>query len=171
MISWRIHASLFAVAVLLAGAPRSLCQTIPNAWDVTQPRGKTRVVDFTATEGTWMSVDLSPDGKWIVFDLLAHIYRMPVAGGDAECLTQESGIALNMQPRYSPDGRSIAFVSDRKGQNNLWVMDADGKNPHPVFEDDNVRVWEPAWSSDGQYVFVRRQEMNNPNDYSESIWM
>ena len=44
------------------------------------PRGKTREIDFTTTEGTWMSVDLSPDATWIVFDLLGHIYRMPVAG-------------------------------------------------------------------------------------------
>jgi hypothetical protein len=73
-------------------------------WDTTQARGKTRDIDFDTNEGTWMSLDVSPDGKWIVFDLLGHIYRVPAAGGKAECLTQDSGVALNMTPRYSPDG-------------------------------------------------------------------
>ncbi len=76
-----------------------------------------------------MALSLSPDGKWIAFDLSGQIYRMPASGGKAGCLTQDSGIALNMQPRYSPDGKTIAFISDRKGQNNLWLMDSNGKNP------------------------------------------
>ena len=82
-------------------------------WDTTLARGTTRDIAFDTSEGTWMSVDISPDGKWIVFDLLAHIYRMPVTGGNAECLTQKSGVALNAHPRFSPDGKYIAFITDR----------------------------------------------------------
>ena len=48
-----------------------------GAWDVTLARGKTRDIDFTAAEGTWMSADLSPDGTWLAFDLLGHIYKVP----------------------------------------------------------------------------------------------
>ena len=80
-------------------------------WDVTQARGQTRDIDFTTSEGTWMSADLSPDRTWIVFDLLGHVYRMPAAGGEATALTQTSGVALNFQPRISPDGKTIAFIT------------------------------------------------------------
>src|SRR5215469_4544524 len=125
-------------------------------WDTTRARGKTRDIDFDTTEGTWMSVDISPDRKWIVFDLLAHIYRMPVTGGNAERLTQKSGVALNAHPRFSPDGKYIVFISDRGGQDNLWVMNADGSNPHAVFEDKDVRTYEPAWTPDSQNILVRR---------------
>ena len=121
-------------------------------WEITQPRGQTREIDFMVSEGTWMSTDISPDGRWIVFDLLAHIYRVPVEGGEAECLTQDSGIAVNFQPRYSPDGQTIAFVSDREGQTNPWLMDGDGSNPRPLLLDDKLRVSELEWTPDGQYI-------------------
>ena len=125
-------------------------------WDTTLARGTTRDIAFDTSEGTWMSVDISPDGKWIVFDLLAHIYRMPVTGGNAECLTQKSGVALNAHPRFSPDGKYIAFISDRAGQDNLWVMNADGSNPHAVVEDKDLRMYEPAWTPDSRNILVAR---------------
>jgi len=96
------------VAAPLAAQPPAPATPAPT-WDVTQARGKTRDVDFTTSDGTWMSVDISPDGAWIVFDLLGHIYRMSSSGGEATALTQNSGVALNFQPRISPDGRLILF--------------------------------------------------------------
>src|SRR5215470_17005455 len=146
-----------AAALLLSGAAAAAQEKPPAEWDTTKARGATRDIDFDTTEGTWMSLDLSSDGKWIVFDLLGHIYRVPATGGKAECLTQDSGVAINITPRYSPDGKSIAFVSDRKGQNNLWVMDADGKNPRQVFNDKGFRVLSPVWTPDGNYLIVQRQ--------------
>ncbi|MFW6201150.1 MAG: hypothetical protein ACOC8B_01110, partial [Gemmatimonadota bacterium] len=135
-------------------------------WDVTRARGETREIEFTTDEGTWLSVDVSPDGRWVVFDLLGHIYRMPADGGEAEPLTQGSGVALNYHPRFSPDGDRIAFVSDRGGQNDLWVMDADGGDPRAVFEDRGVRVSTPAWTPDGRYIVVQRT-----GEDASGIWM
>ena len=114
-----------------------------------------------------MSMDITPDGQWIVFDLLGHVYRMPAAGGTAESLTQGSGIAMNIEPRISPDGKRIAFVSDRGGQNNLWVMDLDGGNPTSVYLDPGARIEFPMWSADGEYLFALKRR----GLVARSIWM
>jgi len=139
----------------LVGLPASVPAQAPDRWAITEPRGATRTIDFETSEGTWMSVDLSPDGRWVAFDLLGHIYRLPISGGAATSLTQSSGIAVNFHPRIAPDGRTIAFISDRDGRNNLWLMDADGANPRRVTPAD-VSVTHPAWSPDGEYILVER---------------
>ena len=122
--SW-FFSTIAVIAMMLFIQHPISAQDETEAWDVTLARGDTRDIDFETDEGTWMSLDISPDGQWVIFDLLAHVYRLPIAGGEAESLTQESGVALNYHPKFSPDGTRIAFVSDRAGQNNLWVMDAD----------------------------------------------
>ena len=140
-----------ALTLIPAGLAGQGTGTSAQEWDVTQARGQSRVVDFTTEEGTWLSVDVSPDGSWMVFDLVGHIYRAPTSGGgEAVSLTQDAGISMNYMPRISPDGRTIVFVSDRKGQANLWIMDADGANPKAVFTDRNVRASLPAWTPDGR---------------------
>jgi Tol biopolymer transport system component len=144
----------------------------PQAWNPTLPRGKTRTIDFTTSEGTWMSVDLSPDGRQIVFDLLAQIYVMDEKGGEAKALTQNSGIAINYQPRWSPDGKTIAFISDRNGQEALWIMQADGSQPRLVFQDFFSRITEPSWAPDGQSIIATRRR-NRPlgfYEFTEELW-
>ena len=155
----------------LAVSGQSSAPLPQSAWDVTLPRGAVREIDFVTEQGTWMSVDISPDGRWIVFDLLGHVYRVPSTGGDAELLTRNSGIALNFHPRYSPDGRQIAFISDRGGQNNLWVMAADGADPRPIALDDAACVVEPAWLPDASAIVVRRQRPCHRGNWSSAgLW-
>lgn len=140
-------------------------------WDVTRARGQVREMDFVTEEGTWLSLDVSPDGAWVAMDLLGHIYRVPAGGGDAEVLTGESGVAVNYHPRYSPDGRWIAFISDRKGQSNLWVMEADGSNPTPVFTNLGARASIPSWTPDSEYILVRRDRASYGGSGGTGLWM
>src|ERR1700712_5358560 len=98
----------------------------PKKWDVSNPEGPYKEVSFSVNEGTWMNVDISPDGKEIVFDLLGDIYAMPVDGGSAKVL--RAGHAFEVQPRFSPDGNKILFTSDAGGGDNIWMMNNDGSN-------------------------------------------
>src|SRR5688572_6288546 len=104
--------------------PPATNTSVPAKWNVMEKRAASKDVDYEVTEGTWMSLDISPDGKTIVFDLVGDIYTMPAAGGPATLLL--GGHAYEMQPRFSPDGKRIAFTSDRDGINNIWTMDVTG---------------------------------------------
>ncbi|HZV84162.1 MAG TPA: hypothetical protein VFF48_04165, partial [Brevundimonas sp.] len=63
-----------------AAAPAATPET--PRWDVQTPPGPSRDIPIDVTSGTWMSVDVSPDGSMIAFDMLGDIYVMPIAGGD-----------------------------------------------------------------------------------------
>lgn len=110
---------------------------------------------FDAREGTWMAPDVSPDGRTILFDLLGDIYALDAAGGPARPLL--TGDALETQPVFSPDGRHIAFISDKSGAANLWVADADGRNARKLSGDTEPAIYtSPSWSPDGRFVYVSR---------------
>ncbi|MEA2691130.1 MAG: hypothetical protein QOJ16_517 [Acidobacteriota bacterium] len=123
-------------------------------WNVNAPPGPSSEVTIDTAEGTWMSLDVSPDGKEIAFDLLGDLYTIPITGGEAKALTHD--MAWQMQPRYSPDGRSIAFTSDQGGGDNIWLMDRDGKNPRPVTKETFRLLNSPAWSPDGEWIVARK---------------
>jgi Tol biopolymer transport system component/imidazolonepropionase-like amidohydrolase len=125
------------------------------AADINKPRADARSISFETSEGTWMSVDVSPDGQTIVFDLLGDLYALPIGGGTAKALT--SGPAWDAQPRFSPDGKTIAFSSDRSGIENIWIMDADGGNPRAVSAEKDEYVRSPAWTPDGNYLIARKE--------------
>src|ERR1700687_3958595 len=97
------------------------------------PLKSARKIEFTTDEGTWLSLDVSPDGKTIVFELLGDIYTLPIEGGTAKLI--DGGMAFDSQPKFSPDGKWIAFISDRDGNENVWIMHTDGSDAKQLSKD------------------------------------
>ena len=130
------------------------------------PMVPTRRIDFTTHTGTWMSLDVAPDGKTIVFDMLGDLYRLAAKGGKAVAL--RTGPAFDSQPVYSPDGQWIAFISDASGADNLWIMKADGSDAHQVsFGEDDTNLVSPEWAKDGHSVFLERYR---PSYNAYELW-
>jgi imidazolonepropionase-like amidohydrolase/Tol biopolymer transport system component len=141
-------------------------------WDVGADLGPVNKLAFDTSEGTWMNVDVSPDGKRVVFDLLGDIYIMSIDGsGTAPATRLTSGPAFDMQPRFSPDGRRIAICTDRDGLWNIWTMEADGKDLKQVSREKRWFVNSPTWSPDGDYLYARRHFVKERSLGAGEIWM
>ncbi len=139
-------------------------------WDVANPSGWSfKEVPLTTDEGTWMNVDVSPDGKEIVFDLLGDIYIMPIGGGAAKAL--RSGVPFEIQPRFSPDGKLISFTSDAGGGDNIWVMKRDGSEAHQVTKEDFRLLNNAVWSADGNYLIARKHFTSQRSLGAGEMWM
>ena len=128
------------------------------------PLKPARTISFATDEGSWMSLDVSPNGDTILFDLLGHVYTLPIEGGTARQITQ--GLGFDSQPRYSPDGAKIVFTSDRSGDDNLWIADSDGANPRQLTHEKNALFTSPIWSPDGGYIIVSRKK---PDHYTSAF--
>lgn len=138
-------------------------------WQVDSPKGQFVDAKISVEQGTWMNIDISPDGKTIVFDLLGDIYTMPMSGGTATQLT--SDIAWQMQPRFSPDGKHIAFTSDQGGGDNIWVMDLNGENQSAVTNETFRLLNSPAWSPDGDFLVARKHFTASRSLGAGEVWL
>ena len=157
------------VIVVLVSTVAAQQKPFDPAAEINSPRAEARKVTFTVNESTWMSVDLSPDGSTIVFDLLGDIYTVPVAGGKATAITK--GPAFDWHPRYSPDGRTIAFTSDRSGIDNLWLMAADGTNARSLTTEKDEYVRSAMWAPDGRFLVARKETGKRGGVPPVELWM
>src|SRR5690349_22372415 len=140
-------------ALALAGIPARGRAQQPGAAKDTKPDlplSVARHVTFTTTKGSWMSLDVSPDGRTIVFDLLGDLYTLPISGGPATRLT--SGLAMDVQPRFSPDGKKVVFVSDRSGGDNIWTLSLDKRDTVQITKGNDNLFTSPEYTPDGKYI-------------------
>jgi imidazolonepropionase-like amidohydrolase/Tol biopolymer transport system component len=163
------HRALARVVTLVVLGPALLAAQSAPRWNVQEPFGPTLDVEFTTSEGTWMNVDVSPDGRQLVFDLLGDIYVLPVAGGTATRIL--GGAAFEMQPRFSPDGARIAFTSDRDGLWNIWTARVDGTDLRQISREARWFVNSPAWAPDGQSIYARRHFVTTRSLGAGEVWM
>ena len=138
-------------------------------WDVNNTATPGTEANFTTTEGTWMNLDVSPDGKEIAFDLLGDIYTMSITGGEARDLRK--GMAMEVQPRYSPDGSRILFTSDAGGGDNIWTMDRDGSNAKQLTNESFRLLNNAIWTPDGKYVIARKHFTSERSLGAGELWM
>lgn len=138
-------------------------------WDVTAPFGPVTPLSFETSEGTWINLDVSPDGRSVVFDLLGDLYLMPISGGPARRLT--GGPAFDMQPCFSPDGREIAFISDRDGLSNIWILAIAGGEARQVSREKDRPLSSPAFSPDGSYLLARKHFVKERSQGAGEIWL
>ncbi|MEX2344468.1 MAG: amidohydrolase family protein [Balneolaceae bacterium] len=128
--------------------------------DETEPSHKNlhiepdRAVHLQTREGSWMSLDIHPDGERIIFDFMGDLYELPLSGGEARQLTD--GMAFDTQPRYNPEGDKIAFISDRSGGDNVWILDLETMETEQRTRGNNYRMQSPVWTPDGDYIIAAR---------------
>lgn len=140
-----------------------------GTWNVNKPNLPLKPYAFNVNEGTWMNVDVHPDGTEIVFDLLGDIYVMPISGGEAKCIRK--GMAMELQPRYSPNGQQILFTSDAGGGDNIWVMDRDGKNARQITKENFRLLNNGVWCPDGEYIIARKHFTSTRSLGAGEMWM
>ncbi len=151
---WSVFLSILAPTAYAQTVEQNDSAATAAAKSKSLPLITTRTLEFTTDEGTWISLDLSRDGGTILFELLGDLYTVPIEGGEATRIT--SGQAYDMQPRYSPDGNRMVFVSDRNGSENLWLADTDGGNARALTTGERQNYLSPVWTPDGDYIIATK---------------
>lgn len=153
-----------------AAVPTPTPSPTPAKWDVNAPPGAVvRQVPIRTGEGSWMDLDVSRDGRTIAFSLLGDIYTMPIAGGTPTRIAE--GLAWEVQPRFSPDGRRIAFTSDRGGGDNIWIMNADGSDKRQVTTEEFRLLNQPSWSPDGRFIVAKKHFTTGRSLGTGEVWL
>ncbi|MFK8115271.1 MAG: amidohydrolase, partial [Rubripirellula sp.] len=178
-----LSAALLSCCLARAEEADSKVSQAPETWNIESPPGPVRKQAIDCDTGTWMNLDVSPDGKSVVFDLLGDLYVMPIKGADGTKATGKrfpknltGSVAWEMQPRFSPDGNHIAFTSDRTGKSkkagdNIWVMTKDGDSATQVTNETYRLLSSPTWSPDGNYLVARKHFSSRRSLGAGECWM
>ncbi|WP_341216497.1 amidohydrolase family protein [uncultured Wocania sp.] len=165
------HFKLILLILLLFNLNLQAQKKEKEKWDVNNPEGNWdfKELKLSTNEGTWMNLDVSPDGKKIAFDLLGDIYIMPIEGGDAKLLRE--GLPFEIQPRFNPDGTKLSFTSDAGGADNIWTMNIDGTNAKQITKETFKLLNNAIWTPDGNYLIVRKHFTSQRSVGAGEMWM
>jgi eukaryotic-like serine/threonine-protein kinase len=153
----RLTTGLNAFAMSMDAAGRRIAYSVfaerSNVWSMPvpmrPPAGLADAAQVTSGNQIVESFDLSPDGHWLAYDSdrsgVTQLYRVPLAGGEPEQLTTDS--TAHFWPRWSPDGKEIAYHAFAEGGRRLFIMNADGSNARPLPAEGDDRAAE--WRRDG----------------------
>jgi Tol biopolymer transport system component len=124
-----------------------------------RPAYKHRVLNFDSTEPRpvkgIINPALSPDGKRIVFEALNQLWILESTGGRPQQITTDS--YYKQSPAWSPDGRTIAFSSDKAGTADIYTMDVATRTERRITKFDDSAEISPVWSPDGTQIAFQRQ--------------
>lgn len=123
------------------------------------PLAAGRNFSFDLTEGSWIALDVSPDGEKIIFDFLGDLYTIPMAGGEATQITK--GFPFDSQPRFSPDGKHAVYISDESGGENVWTVELESGDKKQITKGNTNPYQSPEWSPDGKYLIASKQSGRN----------
>ena len=132
------------------------------------PKNPSTNINFETDEGSWMSLDVAPNGEYLVFELLGDIYQLPISGGKAKAII--SGRDFASQPNFSPNGKKLVFVSDRSGEDNLWLANADGSGLTQLSKRNDGELISPAWSRDGKTIYVSQLASRRSMNTNIELW-
>jgi tricorn protease len=111
--------------------------------------GRTKLIDASRRIG---GADLSPDGKRLVINARGDIYTVPVKSGITRNLTETSGVH-ERNPKWSPDGKSIAYISDATGEDEIYIRSQDGlQKPIQITSNSDTYKYGFDWSPDSRKI-------------------
>jgi Tol biopolymer transport system component len=109
-------------------------------------------IEIDADDSSWESAEPSPDGtKFVLMSPRGHLHLATAEGGRPRLLTEDQ--VLDRHPRWSPDGRWIAFQSNRGGSYSVWLVRADGQGLRELPRGTGDLLY-PVWSPDGDQLVV-----------------
>ncbi|MGE5834720.1 MAG: hypothetical protein ACM4AI_09595, partial [Acidobacteriota bacterium] len=128
-----------------------------NVWRMAVTTGE--LLHITAGQGDDVDLDLSADGKRLIFATYRANTNLVEVTFDGSATGQRKWLTTDLArsetaPRYSPDGTKITYFSNRSGaeRETIWVMDADGANAAALIDDGRTNIY-PRWSSDQQTIY------------------
>jgi Tol biopolymer transport system component/imidazolonepropionase-like amidohydrolase len=141
-------AGAFSVLAIALATP-AVAANLDMTANPPPPAGSGRPIAFDVHQGTSFAVAVSPDGRWLAFDLQGSLWVVSAKGGAARRISDYYNDAH--LPVWSPDGSHLAYYAYREGNYAIWTVRPDGTDAKQVTQGEHDDR-EPAWSPDGATI-------------------